>query len=217
MLTSKLIYDVKEFVRAINEDANLTDALVLHHIDVLRAKYIRQHQRRNVGEDKVGLTQTLIVSLETVDSSYVPVEVSTGINILRSVKPLPRFIGRQLLKNIEVRPVQRTSFTIDFMDKARAIYATPGASAPMVSFIDDDMHLYVLAIETTSLFIERLAVTAILEVPKEVEEFTDFVVELIDYPLPEHLWAQLKPELLELLTNSMQIPEDTVDDNKSVI
>jgi len=217
MLTSKLIYDVKEFVKANNKDANLTDALILHHIDVLRAKYIRQQQRRNVGENKTGLTQTLIVELEYVDESYMSLELSIGMNILRSVKVIPRFIGRQLLRNVEVRPIQRTSLPIDFMPKSRAIYATPGATSPMVAFIDDDMHMYIIGVEDSGLLIKNLAVTAILEVPKDIEEFSNFTKELIDYPLPEHIWALMKPELLDLLTKSMQIPEDTIEDNKSII
>ncbi len=216
MDVAKIIYEVKEAVKATNNDANLTDALILHHTDILRAKYIRQHQRRNLGEDKVGFTQTFVTALESVDRAVSPV-LAVGLDVIRTVTKMPRFIGRGILHNIVVRPIDRISYELAFMDKSRAVYASSSNTSSIVVFIDDDNFMYLLTPKGETIFIENIAVTGILEVPKEIERINDYTEKLVDYPITHNIWAQLKPELLQALLQTMNIPEDTIDDNKTII
>jgi len=217
MLVDKLIYDVKERLRAQSADAVIVNARILHLIDVLRAKYIRQHQQRNPGETKVEYTQTMFFDLERVDRSYLPATVKIEKEVLRTVKALPRLVGRHFYKNIEIRPVDRISQEIEEVDKTRAIYA-PSVAPPnfIFAFRDDDQYLYFIGDDTIHLTLKRVAVTAILEVPTEIVAINNLTVELSDYPLPEHMWSIMLPELMEGLYKELNITQDVVDDNKSV-
>jgi len=217
MNKSKLIYEVREAIRAYSNDAKTTNEYILHVIDVTRAKYIRQHQTRNIGEDKVGFTQTLFLDLERVDKSYTPIApYLINENILRTVKALPRIIGKSILKNIEVRPIDRISTEIEFMDKARAMFISGAEPGFIYSFLDDDMHLYFVGKDNLHEFLQRAAVTAILEVPTDIVATNELTEELEDYPLPEHLWSLMKPEVLEAMGRTLQIPIDDKDDNQTV-
>lgn len=217
MEKNKLVYEVREVIKAYSNDAKTTNEYILHVIDVTRAKYIRQHQKRNLGEDKVGFTQTLFLDLERVDKSYTPITpYLIEENILRTVKILPRIIGKSILKNIEIRPINRISTEIEFMDKARAMFITGAEAGFIYSFLDDDMHLYFIGKDNMHEFLKRVAVTAILEVPTDIVATNELTTELEDYPLPEHMWSLMKPEILEIMSKRLQIPVDVVDDNQTI-
>lgn len=215
MEKNKLIYEVKEAVRALSNDAKVTNALILHHIDVLRAKYIRQHQKRNPGEDKVSYTQTLFFDTELVDRSYLPATVSLSMNILRISSALPRIIGRGIFKNIEIRPIDRIHQEIEFMPKDRAMFISGANDGFIYSFLDDDLRLYFIGKDKIHQYLKRVAVTVILEVPTEIETINSLSTELTDYPLSESMWALMRDEVIQSVLQASKIPVDVVDDNQA--
>jgi len=216
MLIDKLIYDVKESVRAYSNDAVITNARILHLTDVLRAKYIRQHQQKNLGENPYDYTQTLNVVLERVDRSAMPDKLLVEKQVLRSVKELPRMLNRNYFKSVEVKPIDRLSMEIDYMSKQRAVYSMDESESYSCAFIDNDQRLYLTGGGTLFLFIKNVTLTCTLEVPIDIIAFNDMTTEITDYPLPEHIWSLMKPELLELLFKELNIPIDTVSDNKTI-
>jgi len=214
MRKDKILYDIKEAIRAYNKDAKITNAYILHLVNTIRAKYIRQNQRRNPGEDKVNHTQTLLLDLELVDNSYLPA-FPTDVTILRTVKVLPQLVGKDVLKNVEVRSINRIAQEIEYMDKVRAIYAADELF--VFAFLDDDHKLYLVnKSDNLHKTITKVAVTAILFEPDAITEINDLTEELEEYPMPAHLWAQIKPEILVLIKDSMQIPIDQVEDNQTI-
>ena len=214
MRKDKILYDIKEAVRAYSNDAKLTDAYVMHLVDTNRADYIRQHQKRNPGEDKVNYTQTLIASLEVVDRSYMP-EIPVGVSILRTTKKIPPFIGRNVLKNVEIRPVDRISQEIEYLEKSRAIYGD--SSTFIFSFLDDDGHIYFLNKSSKlHLLLKQAAITVILEVPDDITYFHEDSTFLEEYPITLAMWSIVKPAILQIISASLQVPIDTVDDNNTV-
>jgi hypothetical protein len=215
MLVDKIIYDLKESLRAHSNDTTLTNSRLLHLVDTTRAKYIRQHQVKNLGESKLDYIQTLFLETERVDRSYLP-SVPIGKQILRTVKEVPRFIGRNIFKNVEIRPIDRIHSEIEYMDKQRAVYA--GAyfnDDTIVAFIDSDRRMYFITKDTVVLHLKRVAVDLILEVPDDITEINELTEALEDYPIAEHLWNILKPEIVEMLYKELGVRIDTVDDNKT--
>lgn len=215
MNIEKIIYDIKESVRAYSNDAVITNARILHLVDVMRAKYIRQHQQRNLGESTFEYTQTLNVQMGRVDRSYLPATMPVDKEILKSVKQLPRLINRYYFRNVEVRPLDRISMEIEYMAKQRAIYASTMADNYSCAFIDDDGYLYITGSDTIHLFLKYVAVTCMLEVPIDIIAFNDMTSEITEYPLSEHLWSLMKMEILELLFKELSIPIDTISENKT--
>jgi len=213
MKKDRLIYDVREAVRAYSNDAKLTNAYVLHKIDVVRAKYIRQHQRKNPGESKLGFTQTLLMATELVDSSYLST-VTVGTTLLRTVKALPTIIGKTFLKDVVVRPVDRIVEEIEYMDKVRAIVAT--IPKLIFAYLDDDMHMYfVQRQDSIYKFLQNVAISVILETPEDIVSINELDTDLVEYPITEAMWALMKPEVLEYMYKIMQIPVDQLDDNQT--
>lgn len=215
MRKDKIIYDIVEAVRAYNKDAKLSNAYILHLVNTTRAKYIRQLQRKNPGEDTVNYTQTMFLKTEIVDRSYLPASAPVDLSIIRTVKVLPNMVGKEILKNIEIRPIDRIGQEIEYMDKTRAIY---GNSQQFIfAFLDDDHHMY-LVNRNNNLhkLIENMGVTAILEEPDAITDINENEDHLTEYPMPASTWALLKPEVLELVLNTMQIKVDTVSDNQTI-
>ena len=214
MRKDKILYDIREAVRAYSKDAKLTNAYILHLVNTARAKYIRQNQRRNPGEDKVDYTQTMLLDLELVDRGYLP-SVATDVTILRTKKVLPQMVGKNILKNVEVRPVDRIIQEIEYMDKSRAIYG--GSEQFVFSFLDDDNRIY-LVNKADNIYktLTRVAVTAILFEPDAITDINGLTEELEEYPMPAHLWAQIKPEILQLVGATIQLPVDEVIDNQTI-
>lgn len=213
MKKARLIYEVREAIRAYSNDAKITNAYILHLIDTTRAKYIRQHQRKNPGESKLGFTQTLLMATELVDSSYIST-ITVGTTILRTVKALPTIIGKTFLKDVVVRPVDKISVEIEYMDKVRAILA----NAPnfIFAYLDDDMHMYFVQ-KHDSLYksLQNVAISAILETPEDIVSINELDVDLVEYPLTEAMWTLMKPEILDYVYKIIQIPVDQVDDNQT--
>ena len=214
MRKDKILYDIKESIRAYNKDAKITNAYIQHLVNVVRAEYIRQHQRRNPGEDKVAFTQTLFLEMETVDRSYLP-NIPTDLTLRRTVKPLPTIIGKNILKNVEIRSVDRISQEIEYMDKVRAIH---GASEYFIfAFLDDDKHIYLInKDDNIHKFIKKIAATVILFDPETIIEINELDSPLTEYPISPDMWARAKKEVLPQVLATMQIQIDTVDDNQTI-
>lgn len=214
MRKDKIIYDVKEAVRAYSKDAKITESYVLHLVNVTRAEYIRQTQRKNPGEDKVSYTQTLFLELEVVDRSYLP-SLPTDTTILRTVKVIPKIVGKEVLKNMDIRSIDRISQEIEFMDKSRAIY---GAAPNFIfAFLDDDFRIYFIKQEdNTHKLMENVAVTVILEEPDAITDINELDTQLVEYPMPASLWSRMKPDILQQVYKTMGIEVDTVDDNQTI-
>ncbi len=213
MKKSELIYDIKEAVRAYSNDAKITNAYILHLIDTIRAKYIRQHQRKNPGESKLKFMQTLILNTELVDRSYTT-DLTVDVTILRTAKALPSLIGRTFLRDVIVRPVDRINQEIEYMDKFRAIL---GNSPNFIySYIDDDMYMYfVNKYDSLHKQLSKVAISAILETPEAIVDINGLDTSLEDYPITESLWTLMKPELLDYVYKILQIPVDQIDDNQT--
>jgi len=214
MRKDKIIYDIKEALRVYNKDAKLTNAYILHLVNTTRAKYIRQHQRRNPGEEKSAFTQTLLLDMELVDRSYLP-SLPIDVSILRTKKVLPPLVGKNVLKNTEVRPIDRISQEIEFFDKTRAIYGC--SNQFIMSFIDDDNRIYLVnKSDNLHKLISKIAATVILFEPDAITNINELTEELIEYPITADMWSLMKPEILALVNASMQIPIDETSDNQTI-
>jgi len=214
MRKDKILYDIKESIRAYNKDAKITNSYIQHLVNVVRAEYIRQHQRRNPGEDKVAFTQTLFLEMETVDRGYLP-SLPTNLTLRRTVLEVPTLIGKNILKNVVIRPVDRIAQEIEFMDKVRAIH---GASEQFIfSFLDDDMHIYLInANDNAHKFIKSIAATVILFEPEAIVAINGLDTPLVEYPMSPDMWARAKKEVLPQVLATMQIQVDTVGDNQTI-
>lgn len=210
---NRLIYDIREAVRAYSNDAKIASPYILHLIDTVRAKYIRQHQRKNPGESKLGFTQTLLMATELVDRSYIP-SIPVDVTVLRTVKALPPIIGKTFLKDVVVRSVDKVSYEIEYMDKVRAVVA--GIKGFIFAYLDDDLHMYfVQKHDSLHKYLQNVAISVILETPEDIVSINELEEDLVEYPLTEAMWTLMKPEVLEYVYKTIQIPIDQVDDNQT--
>jgi len=215
MTNKEVIYDIKESIKAYSSDASTTSEYIMYVVDSTRAKYIRQHQARNPGEPKRAFSQTLYVSLERADRAYVGLNGFSLGSIVRSVKPIPSIVGKTILKPMEVRPMDRISSEIVYMDKVRAIVANDPKF--IFSFLDDDGHLYFTNKgNNLHLFLEKVAVSTILEHPKDIILFNELEDSTFEYPMTEALWSLMRPEVLQHFQGILNIPADTVTDNNDI-
>lgn len=214
MEKKKILYDIREAIRAYSKDVKITNAYILHLVNTVRAKYIRQEQSRHLGEDKVHFTQTLLMETEVVDRTYIP-SISTNLTVLRTKKALPQIIGKDVLKNMEIRPIDRIAYEIEYMDKDRAIYGD--STLFIFAFLDDDYHMYFVN-KNSSLhkMLKKVAITTILFQPDDITALHDLTEELVEYPITGDMWALVKSEVMAEVTATMKIPVDADMDNQTI-
>lgn len=195
----KLIYDIIEKIPALSDDRDVSERLILHHIGIARAAYIRTMLGKRIGAITTGIEQSIPVSVETVSRSTVQ-EIPIACKVQRTVNSLPKLIHEASLGPFfRVHTIDILRNTIEVIDPSRV--ASVYFEFPAVyAFLHNDYRVYFIE-PNNGHNIENAVITGVFEDPFEVNP------ALIDYPLKAYMWDEIKPKVVDsILTLAQRDP-----------
>ena len=214
MTFKEVIYDIREAVKALSIDSDLTDRQIAFLVRNYRNMVIRQFITNNPGENREMLTQSFNIGLKLVDRNRYSNIVPSEYTLLVTEQPIPNVIGPRLYKDIEVRVEDRIGVEIELIDKQRAVEFMYAPSNFIYCYREDDNNLYFISKNTQFKTLENVVVTAILENPEDILLFDASLEELDIYPITGHLWNTTRDMVIKHIVNELQIPIDTIKNNK---
>jgi hypothetical protein len=214
MTLKEAIYDVRESMKALSIDSDLTNRQITFLMRLFRSMVIRQFIVNNPGENRDMLTQTLYMELELVDRSRFPDNKALGFTLLSTKKAIPNVISPQMYKDLEVRTIDRLGDEIEVVGKNRAIEIQYAPKGFIYGYREDDGKLYLISNDTRYKTLTLVTVTAILEDPEDLLFVHDSIADLDVYPITSALWIAVKELILKHISNEMMIPIDTIKDNR---
>lgn len=223
MTENKLIYDLREKLNQIIDDSEISDRYIMYLYNLKRAKYLRQDLNNFQKTVDNSIIQEFCLEMEEVSINDCGVDYECG-TIMRSVKPIPKPLELHLKSAItKVKPTNKTSLPFNYVEKSRAILSNyssfPGS---VYSFLDVDLHIYILSTSPTVKMIDCLTVAGIFESPEQLRDYknccdcsniTCYDSDLTEYPLQAHHIDTISEEIFQVLVNKLKIPEDKINNS----
>jgi hypothetical protein len=214
MTFKEAMYDIRESMKALSIDSDLTNRQITFLMRLFRSMVIRQFITNNPGENRDMLTQTLHMELELVDTSRYPEYKELGFTILTTKKVLPNIISPQIYKDIEIRTTDRLSNEIEVIGKNRVTEIQYAPKGFIYAYRDDDGKIYIISKDIRYKNVTSINVTTILEDPESMQDIHNLITDLEVYPITSNLWINVKELILKHISTEMMIPIDTIKDNK---
>lgn len=219
-----MIYDVREGIRQIADDTDISDRYITHLININRADLIRQSLNNFQRVTPSTVTQSFCLEMEEV--SALDCGITTDCEtILRSKRIIPDPLELHLKTAItSIRPVNKLSKPFTFTSKERAMFTEHSPFKHTISaFVDNDNYVYITGKDLTHKLISCVSVTGIFEDPLSLNEYstccgcdtetTCFDIDDSEYPVPAHLITRIREAVLTTLAGSLRLPEDKINNS----
>lgn len=215
MNLQKIIYDVREGIKAYTDDSNVSDRYITYLYNIKRAKYLRQELNDTRKTTDISVTQTFCLELEYVPINQCGVDAECD-RILRTKRPIPKPLELHTKVAITVvKPINRISLPFNFVSKEKALYSKFSPYKKSIfAFLDTDMYIYILSESNTVGMMEAINISGVFEDPLELRSYTSpsgticFDDATTDYPLQAHLVDLIKIEIVNELLGKLKVPED---------
>jgi len=225
MTENKLIFDIRERLNQVIDDSEISDRYIMYLYNLKRSKYLRNDLNNLQKTIDNSIIQEFCLEMEEVSINDCNVDYECG-TIVRSVKPIPKPLELHLKSAItKVKPTNKTALPFTHIDKSRAIFSQYSPYAGSIySFLDVDLHIYLISTSPTVKMIDCLTVAGIFESPEELRDYknccgcndvTCYDSDLTDYPLQAHHIDSISEEIFQLLVNKLKIPEDKINNSDS--
>lgn len=218
MNLQKIIYDIREGVKAYTDDSNISDRYITYLYNIKRAKYLRQDLNDSRKTTDISIVQTFCLELEYVSMNQCGLELECD-RILRTKRPIPNPLELHTKVAITVvKPTNRISLPFNFVSKEKALYSKHSPYKNSIfAFLDTDKYIYVLSESNTVGMMESITISGVFEDPLELRSYSACCGQVqtacyddatTDYPLQAHLIDLIKFEIVNELLGKFKIPED---------
>lgn len=220
----ELEYDVRELLHQYGDDTTISSRYIMYLWGTKRSKYLRNDLNNLQKTIDTSILQTLCLELEEVSINQCGLDYDCE-TIMRTKKPIPKPLELHLKSAItSVKSTNRIDVPFNFVEKSRAIYSkfSPFGKA-IYSFLDDDMHIYLISESEVVKMIECITVTGIFEDPLDLKNYTNcckcetpttcFNEDTTEYPLQAHHIDSIREEIIQTLIRTLQIPEDKANNS----
>lgn len=219
MTIAQLIYDVRESIRQVTDDSNLSDRYIIYLWNLKRSKYLRNDLNNYQKTVDNSILQKLCLELEEVSISECNIEYDCG-TIMRTKQKIPTPLELSLKTAItEVKPVTRLVVSFNFVNKERAVYSKySNFGNAIYAFLDEDEYIYLVSESNAVKLIECVTVTGIFENPLELKNYKNCCKCEIptacyddlttEYPLQAHHVDNIRAEIVKTLIGTLQLPDD---------
>jgi hypothetical protein len=222
MNLQKIIYDVREGVKAYTDDSNISDRYITYLYGIKRAKYLRQELNDTRKTTDISVTQTFCLELEYVSINQCGLDIECD-KILRTKRPIPNPLELHTKVAITVvKPTNRIALPFNFVSKEKAIYSKHSPyKRSIFAFLDTDKYIYILSESNTVGMMESISISGVFEDPLELRSYMApagticFDDATTDYPLQSHLIDLIKTEIVNELLGKLKIPEDTTNNSNN--
>ena len=227
MTENKLIFDQRERLSQVIDDSDISDRYIMFLYNLKRAKYLRQDLNNLQKTVDNSIIQEFCLEMEEVSINDCNVDYECG-TIMRSVKPIPKPLELHLKSAItKVKPTNKIALPFNYVDKSRAIYSQYSVFGNSIySFLDVDLHIYLVSTSELVKMIDCLTVAGIFESPEELYNYKNccgcndslpcYDSDFTEYPLQAHHIDTISEEIFQVLVNKLKVPEDKInnsDDN----
>lgn len=218
MNLAKLIYDVREGVKAYTDDSLISDRYIIYLYGIKRSRYLRQELNDSRKTTDISVTQTFCLELEYVPISQCGIDIECD-KILRTKRPIPNPLELHTKVAITVvKPTNRMTLPFNFVSKEKALYSKHSPyKRSIFAFLDTDKYIYILSESNTVGMMEAITISGVFEDPLELRSYSAccgqtqticFDDATTDYPLQSHLIDLIKTEIVNELLGKFKIPED---------
>lgn len=224
MRLDKLIYDIREGVRAYTDDSEIDDRYIIFLYDTEREFFIRQELNNFQRNNDTLISQTLC--LELIEVSDDECESGDCTTIMRTKKPIPKPIDLHTKPAIfKVKPTKKLAVPFYFISKEKATYYTDAPFKGVYAFLDNDYHIYVVGTSEAVKLLECISVTGVFSSPLDLVEYKkcckcpDSQINVCfdpleeDYPVPGHLIKVIRKEVINSILVKLGIPADNINNS----
>lgn len=220
MQLNKIIYDIRESLKAYSDDDELDNRLIIHLVNIKRAKYLRQELNNYQRTTDVSVTQTLCLELEEVSSNACSVDLDCE-TILRTKLPIPQPLELHIRSAItNVKSSKKLDTPFNFITKEKAAFSKYSPfNKGIFAFLDNDKHIYLVSELNTLKLIDCITVTGVFEDPLDLINYNNccgcetplpcFDEESTNYPLQPHYIDLIKQEIVSELGKTNLLNEDS--------
>ncbi len=223
------IYDVKMLAHRmrISDDVRLTNRMITFWINHQRAMWLRRQENRSYRHDPQLVQSLGALPVETVDVSAAPVNVKTGMSILRTTHKIPKTLYLDELDDgiYSVGSIDNLAPRFHYVDYKRMSWVGNSKynSDEIFAFRlnkQSDTYLYLYARDNMELkSLAYVNVRGIFENPLDLQNYTDvdgvsmFDVKNSDYPINDAMWEFMKQQISKTNFQYLaEMPTDTTND-----
>lgn len=214
MTFKEAIYDIREALKLLSIDSDFTDRRIIFLMNMYRSTIIRQFITNYPGESRHMFTQSLYMELELIDESRFPDKYLTGFTVLSSKLTLPKTVGYQMYKDLEIRTVGITGTEVEVVNKTRATQVKYAPKGFIYAFVDNDDKLYFVSSNTQYKNLSQVIVTCILEDPQQESVINNTDLELTTYPVSLNTWETIKGMVVAEIARTMGVPVDVLNNKR---
>lgn len=212
MRVDKLIYDVREGLKAYSDDVELDDRYILYLYDIKRSKYLRQEINNSMRTVDQSVTQNINVEVEKVENEL---GLDFGCNIVMRTKnvipePLQLHTKTAIMR---VASLDKISKPFNFITREKAVYAANSSFPNSVyAFLHNDDKMYLVSSNPALRMLESIDVTGVFEHPLDAIPQGGETLDM-EYPIQPHFVDLIKNEIIKELAALSQIPEDKINNS----
>ena len=228
MKLDKLIFDVREGIKAYSDDDEVSDRYIIYLYNIKRVKYLRQDLNNHQKSIDNSILQTLCLAVEEVSASECNVDYDCK-KILRTTLKVPTPIDLHIKSGItKIKPTNRLAVPFSIISKEK-VPMLDGATfkSSLYAFIDTDEYIYIISPDEESYkLLECVTITGVFEDPLELGNYNDccncgtptpcFDELESEYPLQPHYIDIIRAEIINDLLKVKQIREDKENDSNDI-
>lgn len=218
MKLDKLIYSVREAVKAYQDDSELDDRFIIHLLDIKRAKYIRQSINNFQYTIDNSIIQKICVPVESA-SEYICEEDEFCNVVLRSKYKIPNTFSNAVknsLLSVKGRKLFTKPFNLITVNKMPLIQHSKFPNN-IYAVLETDGYLYLFSNSNDFMLLNCVVIEGIFESPLELLDLETCCENCSssncfdydsDYPIPSHLIDNIITDVVQYLVNTDKLKED---------
>lgn len=221
---SKVIYSIRERIKQLVDDSSINNKEILFHVNTQRALFYRnQYNQRNRIVDEE------IKQLLNVTMTQAPDEIcGSGVNcyVIKSTKKIPATIElhhKNALFKATSNELTQYPFSIVTWNQFPYVSLNKYSKNEIFVALAPDGYLYAKSANKLIKFVTTILLTAILEDPTDVKNFTlcpdntsgCFDLDTFDYPIKSYAFAYIMEQVIKIFLGKLQTPEDEENDSES--
>lgn len=222
MKYTEVVYSIRERIRQLADDSDVDNREIIFHVNQQRALFYRnQYNQRNRTVDEE-IKQLL--RFEMAQDSIEECGESKNCYIIKSVKPLPATIELHHRNAIfKITSTSKTAVPFSIVSWNEFPYQGLGkySQNELFATVGPDNHIYIKSSNKLIKFVESILVTAILENPLDIENYTPcpngetcFDLDSFEYPIKGYAYAYIQDKVVNIFVNKLQVPQDEENDSE---
>lgn len=222
--TNEIVFDILEDLNSqhISDDIDVDERQIIHKLNIQRSLWIRNELNKPGRTIDPFTVQSLgCVELELADSSDCP-DLPVGCSVLRTKCDIPKTVELHNRNAItKVGSIDKLDYFFSFVPYQQAIFSGNGKynKDSIFAFIHGK-RMYFKVNSMQQKLLRKVNIMGIFEEPTAIDQFCNqngapCFSKDDEYPLSSWMLPFVKEQILKSLVQSIQMPEDRINDATS--